>query len=104
MSKFEDELLNRLNDEVDNKKVSQRAYRRATGRVEAQIAQLNVKKTELEDELEDATDAINDTMYSENFQVSDYDKAQAEVDRITEEIEDVNTTFENRQKLLTSWK
>ena len=102
MSKFEKELLERLS-EKNKEKIAEKAFNKATARVNAQIAALKYKRTELQDMLDEAIEALDNTTFCENFDLAKYDAAKEKVDGLENDISDIDNTIEARTKLLNGW-
>ena len=103
MSKFEKNLLERMDAEKDNAAIAKRAFRKATNIVTQQISALEVKRVDLEILMEEKQEALYAVTYCENFTISKYDSAKTELANVEEELEDVEKTLEARKALLEHW-
>jgi hypothetical protein len=103
-SKFEQNLVKKLNAEKDQDAIAERAYRKASNIVSQQISALEVKRVDLQIELEERQEVLTDAQFCENFNIKDYDVARNSLTNVEEELADVEKTLEQRRELLASWK
>lgn len=104
MSKFENELLKVLDEKVTNKDVAKRAYSKAVGKVNVQLANLKAELAEKNFTLGDAVEDMNIKKFALNFNLTSFDAAKEKVDILEEEIADIEATVSAREKLLEDWK
>jgi len=103
-SKYEIAMQKRRDAEEDEAKVIERSFIRASNVVKQQIAALEVKRTDLQIEVEEAQEDLLDATYTEHFSIAVYDEAKEKVDDVEEQLADVEATLKARKELLESWE
>jgi len=102
-SKYEIAMQKRRDAEEDEAKVIERSFIRASNVVKQQIAALEVKRTDLQIEVEEAQDDLLDATYTEHFSIAEYDEAKGKLEDVEEQLADVEATLKARKELLESW-
>ena len=103
-SKFEENLIKKMDAEKDQDSIAKRAFRKAESVLKQQIAALEGKRVNLEIEAEEKAEALNDATYSAEFTLNKYDSAKENVDSVQDALADIDKTIEARKELLDSWK
>ena len=103
VSKFEKNLITRMDSETDQNKIAELAFRRAHSTVKQQIAALEVKRVDLEILAEEKQIALDNATFSTEFSINGYDNAKYAVNNVQDELADVEATLKARKELLTSW-
>ena len=104
MSKFEKEAIALLEGEENVEKQAQRAYKKAESKINTQIAQLEGKRIDLQDQIDDAAEAVKSTQFSLKFDLVSYDNAVSKHETLEDELVSIEATIENRKDLIESWK
>lgn len=104
VSKFEKNLITKMDAEKDNKKVAGLAFRKASSIVEQQIAALEFSRVNLEIAVEEKAIVLDNATFNAEFSITNYDSAKKALNLVQEELADVESTLEARRALLKSWE
>lgn len=104
VSKFEKNLITKMDAEEDKNKIAELAFRRAHSTVKQQIAALEVKRVDLEILSEQRQLDLDNATYNTEFTINGYDAAKQSLDNVQDELADVEATIEARKKLLAGWE
>ena len=103
-SKFEAAAIALLEGEENVEKQAERAYRKAESKIKTQIAQLEGKRVDLQDQIDDAAEEVQKRQFSLKFDLSSYDSAVSNLESLEDQLASIEATLENRENLLESWK
>ena len=99
-SKFEENLIKKMDAEKDQDSIAKRAFRKAESVLKQQIAALEGKRVNLEIEAEEKAEALNDATYSAEFTLGKYDAAKVNVDFVQESLADIDKTIDGVTNLI----
>ena len=102
-SRFEKQVIKNLEEGENLEKVANRAYRKAVATVTVQIANLKSRIVQTEADIEDARDFVQNSMFSDSFELGLYDRNQEKLETLENDLEDLNHTLKNREELLVQW-
>lgn len=103
-SKYELEAIKLLEGEENVDKQAERGYRKAESKIKTQIAQLEGKRVDLQDQIDDAAETVTATQFSLKFDLAAFDNAASNLENLEDQLASIEATLENRKKLLDSWK
>ena len=102
-SKYEVNLIKRLDAEQDQDAMAKLAFRKAENILKQQIAALEIRRVYLEIQAEERQLALENATFCRNFSIENYDNAKKQADSVQDDLADVEATIEARKKLLASW-
>lgn len=104
LSQFEIEAKKLLTEDENVDVQTERAYRKAVSKINTQISQLEGKRVDYQDKIDDANDDVKKAKFSLNFDLSKYDSSVERLETLEAELAAIESTMKNRKELLSSWK